>query len=109
MICQEGKIGVAAVDGTYKADNLIPSELKQQFLDQVAVLEADSFSETMWHPDSNEQVLDLVHPSMHCFVAGKTRVYSTREVDYMSWYDFSSADNAKILSSEEYIRYASSK
>ena len=27
-----------------------------------------------WHPNSNEQVLDLVHPSLHCFVFGKTLV-----------------------------------
>jgi hypothetical protein len=26
-----------------------------------------------WHPDSDDQVLDLVHPSLYCIVYGQTR------------------------------------
>ena len=27
-----------------------------------------------WHPGSHQQVWDLVHPSLHCLVRGRTRV-----------------------------------
>ena len=35
---------------------------------QVAVLENVPDNEKDWHPGSNNQVLDLVHPSLYCFV-----------------------------------------
>ena len=98
------------MDGVYKADDLIPPDLKSQFLAQMGALEDDFLSERllMWHPNSNEQVLDLIHPSMHCFVAGVSRVYSKNQVVDIPWYDFCSADHAKVLSSEKYIEYVTS-
>lgn len=37
-------------------------------------LKLDQRSNPSWHPKSNEQVLDLVHPSMYPLVYGQTRV-----------------------------------
>jgi hypothetical protein len=39
----------------------------------VAVLADISDAEKDWHPDSNNTVLDLVHPGLYLFVFGKTR------------------------------------
>ena len=50
--------------------NLITDELKQKFKTQI-----DNFSKTIpidYHPGSNGQIVDLVHPSMYCYVKGVT-------------------------------------
>ncbi|KAJ3086167.1 hypothetical protein HK102_013454 [Quaeritorhiza haematococci] len=64
----------SAVDGTWQADGLVEAELKNRFKDAVArLLENVSESNKDWHPGSNNQVLDLVHPSLFCYVYGETR------------------------------------
>ncbi|KAF9121470.1 hypothetical protein BGX30_002567 [Mortierella sp. GBA39] len=45
------------IQGTRRPDGLIPEEPEKD-----------------WHLDSNNQVLDLVHPSLYPFIAGRTRV-----------------------------------
>ena len=64
------------IDYVYKSDNLINNQLKLQLIDQVNQMEFNIFKQNKqdWHPNSSEQVLDLVHPSLHCFVFGKTLV-----------------------------------
>lgn len=52
---------------------IIPEETRQLLLLQVAKLENVPLAEKDWHPGSNQQVLDLVHPSLFCFVKGVTR------------------------------------
>ena len=72
--CIDGDIEMATVDGVYQADKLIPEDLKAAFIEQVAVLENVSDEDKDWHPGSSNQVLDLVHPSLHCYVSGVTKV-----------------------------------
>ncbi|TMW58049.1 hypothetical protein Poli38472_013523 [Pythium oligandrum] len=73
----EGFISPGPVDETWMSDSLIPSDLKTAFVSQVAVLEVPEEKKD-WHPGSDNQVLDLVHPSLYCCVFGKTkRVPST--------------------------------
>lgn len=63
--------------GTWVSDDAIPAMLKATFLSQVARLEKilDEFKD--WHPNPNpntdHQVLNLVHPSLFCCVFGKTK------------------------------------
>jgi len=73
----EGKIRISPVDGVWEADHLIDTNIRQKLLDGVAKLENVPESQKDWHPGSNHQVLDLVHPSLYCFVNGVTRITKT--------------------------------
>uniref|UniRef100_K3W8K9 DUF4246 domain-containing protein n=1 Tax=Globisporangium ultimum (strain ATCC 200006 / CBS 805.95 / DAOM BR144) TaxID=431595 RepID=K3W8K9_GLOUD len=61
------------VHGSWISDNLIPAELKARFVREVALLENVPDAEKDWHPNTNNQVLDLIHPSLYCCVKGKTK------------------------------------
>ncbi|KAJ3412266.1 hypothetical protein HDV05_001025 [Chytridiales sp. JEL 0842] len=58
--------------GVYVSDNLIPSDIHSALLDKTAPLEAEALRMGRWHPDSNNQVLDLVHPSFYPLCYGFT-------------------------------------
>lgn len=62
------------IEGTRRSDGLIPEELKWRLVQCVRKLENVPDDKKDWHPGSNNQVLDLVHPSLYPFVAGRTRV-----------------------------------
>ncbi|KAF9350715.1 hypothetical protein BGX26_011157 [Mortierella sp. AD094] len=62
------------IDGTRRSDGLIPSELKQRLLACVEKLKDKPDHLLDWHPGSDNQVLDLVHPSLFPFGAGRTKV-----------------------------------
>ena len=63
-------IEVSSVDGVWQSDVLIDDELRSRLREAVRVLEDVSDAERDWHPGSDEQVLDLVHPSLFCLVRG---------------------------------------
>ncbi|KAJ3086168.1 hypothetical protein HK102_013455 [Quaeritorhiza haematococci] len=64
----------SAVDGTWQADGLVDAELKNRFKDAVSrLLESVPEDKKDWHPGSNDQGLDLVHPSLFCYVHSETR------------------------------------
>lgn len=72
------------VDGTRRADGLIPQGLKERLVTCVQKLEdvpqdvpEDEKGWKDWHPGTDNKVLDLVHPSLFPFVANRTLV--TRE------------------------------
>lgn len=71
---KDGSIEVAAVDCTWQSDELIDKKLKDELIAGVSVLENVPSDKKDWHPGSNNQVLDLVHPSLFCYVAGRTKV-----------------------------------
>ena len=48
-------------------DGLIPDDLTQQLKCEIAKLEQVPEEKKDWHPGSNHQVLDLVHPSLFCY------------------------------------------
>ncbi|KAH7060159.1 hypothetical protein BKA57DRAFT_446468 [Linnemannia elongata] len=62
------------VEGTRRADGLVPEMLKERLLECVKKLENVPEHLRDWHPGSRRQVLDLVHPSLFPFVAGRTLV-----------------------------------
>lgn len=53
---------VKTLDGVWKSDTIVPEDLKTALQKAVAPLENVPDKEKDWHPGSNEQVLDLVHP-----------------------------------------------
>ncbi|GAA3047335.1 hypothetical protein GCM10017562_06460 [Streptomyces roseofulvus] len=67
---RDGRTGVevSAVDGVWQSDVLVEDELRTRLRDAVRVLEEVPEAERDWHPGSDGQVLDLVHPSLFCLV-----------------------------------------
>lgn len=63
-------IEVSAVDGVWQSDTLVDDELRSRLREAARVLEEVPAEERDWHPGSDGQVLDLVHPSLFCLVRG---------------------------------------
>ncbi|EHK15597.1 uncharacterized protein TRIVIDRAFT_37955 [Trichoderma virens Gv29-8] len=57
-----------------KSDLLVQAGLRVELQEAFNKLKADQGSKLNWRPNSNEQVLDLVHPSMYPLVYGRTGV-----------------------------------
>ncbi|MCT9008055.1 DUF4246 domain-containing protein [Streptomyces rhizosphaerihabitans] len=69
---RDGRTGVevSAVDGVWQSDTLVDDKLRSRLREAVRVLEQVPEAERDWHPGSDGQVLDLVHPSLFCLVRG---------------------------------------
>ncbi|MGV9273768.1 DUF4246 domain-containing protein [Streptomyces griseosporeus] len=67
---RDGRTGieVSAVDGVWQSDALVDDKLGSRLREAVRVLEEVPEAEKDWHPGSDGQVLDLVHPSLFCLV-----------------------------------------
>lgn len=67
---RDGRTGieVSAVDGVWQSDTLVDDTLGSRLSEAVRVLEQVPEAERDWHPGSDGQVLDLVHPSLFCLV-----------------------------------------
>lgn len=67
---RDGRTGVevSAVDGVWQSDTLVDDELGARLREAVRALEEVPEAERDWHPGSDGQVLDLVHPSLFCLV-----------------------------------------
>ncbi|MEU1104789.1 DUF4246 domain-containing protein [Streptomyces tibetensis] len=63
-------IEVSAVDGVWQSDALVDDTLRRRLRRAVEALEQVPEAELDWHPGSDGQVLDLVHPSLFCLVRG---------------------------------------
>ncbi|MFE1905305.1 DUF4246 domain-containing protein [Streptomyces gardneri] len=65
---RDGRTGieVSAVDGVWQSDTLIDDKLHSRLRAAVRVLEDVPEADRDWHPGSDGQVLDLVHPSLFC-------------------------------------------
>lgn len=70
----ESLIRISPVDNVYEADDLINSKLRGRLLNCIQELEEQTPKD--WHPDSGSKILDLVHPSLYCFVNGVTPITS---------------------------------
>eukprot|EP00658_Telonema_sp_P-2_P007808 TRINITY_DN12905_c0_g1_i1.p1 TRINITY_DN12905_c0_g1~~TRINITY_DN12905_c0_g1_i1.p1 ORF type:complete len:341 (+),score=83.66 TRINITY_DN12905_c0_g1_i1:356-1378(+) len=103
---------MSPVDGVFEADELIPSEVRKALLDGVARLGGhgtrgyDMPAED-WHPGSNRQVLDLVHPSMFCYVEGQTRVLPKEGLAWDAW--IGAGEPALVMGGEKHDPFASGK
>ncbi|KAK0191991.1 hypothetical protein F5146DRAFT_1037906 [Armillaria mellea] len=68
----EGYAAASCYRRIWQSDSLIEPSLRDSLISSVAPLENVSDSEKDWHPRANEQVLDLVHPSLYCIVYERT-------------------------------------
>ncbi|KAI8971296.1 hypothetical protein BD414DRAFT_525426 [Trametes punicea] len=78
----------------YESSELIPSTLKVSIRTLAEILEDVSEDERDWHPGSNKQVLDLVHPSLFPLRIGRSFIYDPQP---------GHADPVRTLTSEEYF------
>lgn len=91
---RDGRTGieVSAVDGVWQSDTLVDDKLGSRLREAVRVLEQVPESGRDWHPGSDGQVLDLVHPSLFCLVrevSGAPEWAWQNETDRYSTYEFS--------------------
>ncbi|KAJ6633832.1 hypothetical protein Bhyg_16969 [Pseudolycoriella hygida] len=71
----EDSVEVGPVDGTWQSDELIDQSLLTSFKELVyQLLEQKDESEKDYHPNSDNLVVDLVHPSLFCFVRGVSKI-----------------------------------
>ncbi|THA57982.1 DUF4246 domain-containing protein [Streptomyces sp. A1136] len=91
---RDGRTGieVSAVDGVWQSDTLVDDKLRSRLREAVRVLEQVPEAEQDWHPGSDGQVLDLVHPSLFCLVrevSGAPENAWRNPTDRYSTYEFS--------------------
>ena len=63
---------VGPYERVWRSDSLIPTGLRDQLVAAINPLENVPNAEKDWHPGSNNQVLDLVHPSLYPIVYNRT-------------------------------------
>ena len=63
-----------------KSDRLVSPELHQELRNAFATIQRDQASSPDWHPNSNDTVQDLVHPSMYPLLYGRSRVLKEEAV-----------------------------
>lgn len=63
-----------------KADNLVPLSLETSLRKAFDSLREEQSAAPDWHPNSNDMVQDLVHPSMYPLVYGRSRVIADEVV-----------------------------
>ncbi|KAJ6524441.1 hypothetical protein DFH09DRAFT_1250825 [Mycena vulgaris] len=62
-------------DAIWYSDRLISDNVAERLKAAAIALENVPDNEKDWHPGSNGQVLDLVHPSLYCVVYDRTHAY----------------------------------
>ncbi|KAJ7912500.1 hypothetical protein B0H13DRAFT_2007003 [Mycena leptocephala] len=62
-------------EAIWYSDRLISDDLLELLKTAASVLENVPDAQKDWHPGSNKQVLDLVHPSLYCVMYGRTYAY----------------------------------
>jgi hypothetical protein len=93
-VLRDGRTGVevSAVDGVWQSDTLVDDKLGTRLREAVRVLEQVPEAELDWHPGSDGQVLDLVHPSLFCLVrevSGAPERAWQNPTNHYSKYEFS--------------------
>lgn len=63
-----------------KSDKLVTPHLHEQLRAAFKTLRKDQATSPDWHPNSNDMVQDLVHPSMYPLVYGRSKVLKTESV-----------------------------
>ncbi|MFC9604706.1 DUF4246 domain-containing protein [Streptomyces niveus] len=91
---RDGRTGVevSAVDGVWQSDTLVDDNLGSRLREAVRVLEEVPEAAQDWHPGSDNQVLDLVHPSLFCLVREVSGAHERawqNPTDRYSKYEFS--------------------
>jgi len=65
---------------TIEDNNLINEELKNEFIDQIKLFESN-IDNPDYHPGSNDQVIDLIHPSIYPYVKGLSEITNSTNLE----------------------------
>ncbi|EAW14627.1 uncharacterized protein ACLA_076680 [Aspergillus clavatus NRRL 1] len=77
---------VVAFDvGVVKSDTAVSEELRQALLEAVHPLEDIPEDQKDYHPGSDQQVVDLVHPSLFPVIYGRTRILPDKRIELDSF------------------------
>eukprot|EP00923_Selenidium_pygospionis_P021661 GHVN01037327.1.p1 GENE.GHVN01037327.1~~GHVN01037327.1.p1 ORF type:complete len:424 (+),score=44.44 GHVN01037327.1:45-1316(+) len=71
-LSDDSKVGPAGVVFTFQSDGTVDKEVLAQLKQYSCQLSSVPNNKKDWHPNSNNTVLDLVHPSLYCLVYGRT-------------------------------------
>ncbi|KAI0350807.1 hypothetical protein OH77DRAFT_1593350 [Trametes cingulata] len=93
-------IFATSIPKVYESRSLIPADLKSTLVSGVSILESVPDEEKDWHPGSDGQVLDLVHPSLYCLRIGESLVRFHAEATDTNSID---GDTLRIMEKEEYM------
>lgn len=85
--------------GIIYGDNVVPENLKKEFIQAARKLEDVPESAKDWHPGSNKRVLDLVHPSLYPLQYGITPVVADMKNDHVG---FDLCYKGKLVSMHNY-------
>ncbi|KAJ5363438.1 uncharacterized protein N7496_009151 [Penicillium cataractarum] len=77
---ETGRVMVFDV-GVVKSDTAISTELQQALKEAVIPFEDVPEDQKDYHPGSNQQVIDLVHPSLCPVIFGRSRILPDRTID----------------------------
>jgi hypothetical protein len=80
---ETGRVTVFDV-GVVKSDTAISAELQQALKEAVVPFEDVPEEQKDYHPGSNQQVIDLVHPSLFPVIFGRSRILRDRTIDLES-------------------------
>ncbi|KAJ1671478.1 hypothetical protein GGF38_000776 [Coemansia sp. RSA 25] len=69
-------IVLGAVDGVWCSDSLVDKETTQALKDYATILENVPARDKDFHPNSNDQVLNLIHPSLFPLIYNRSSVLS---------------------------------
>ncbi|KAF7293195.1 hypothetical protein HMN09_01197500 [Mycena chlorophos] len=75
LVDAETGIERGCFEAIWYSDRLFSNELTDRLKSSVTILENVPDDKKDWHPGSDGQVLDLVHPSLYCIVYGRTQAY----------------------------------
>lgn len=67
--------------GVVKSDTAISKDLEQALREAAAPFEDVPENQRDYHPGSNQQVVDLVHPSLFPLIYGRTRILTDRTIN----------------------------
>ncbi|CDO72662.1 hypothetical protein BN946_scf184985.g81 [Trametes cinnabarina] len=87
-------IYATAIPKVYESRSLILRDVKAALISGVSALESTPEEERDWHPGSNQQVLDLLHPSLYCLRIGQSYIHARNS---------SSGDPLRVQTEEEYL------
>lgn len=75
----DNNIEPGPIDGVWISDNLIEECLTKELQSQITSLE--NVPEKDYHPGSDKQVVDLIHPSLYCYVENFSLILNENLVD----------------------------
>ncbi|KNC86792.1 hypothetical protein SARC_01085 [Sphaeroforma arctica JP610] len=73
-VCKANGIAPTTAPYVYQSDSLISAHLCSQLKQCVRALENFTDDALDYHPGTNKQVLDLIHPSLFCLISNLSRV-----------------------------------